>query len=333
MRLPRFWPLALVAGGVVLVGSAARTWMHASLEVSDNNDLAHLAIADTALFFTVMAALLVVAFAHVLLDRMHRRTRDELIQAKAALRAQLEQESETRRLKMLAALAAGLAHELGQPLSVARVGIEGLHYLRQLGREPSVEQVERTLGRVGMSLLAMTQTIEHLRGLSADSQRGKLTEIDLVACIRGLLDEREQWLHFSDAHIDWKPPEKSVVALADHAGLRMILTNLTRNALEAVSGLSEERRMVRITVGPGPVIAVHDSGPGIAPEIQANLFDPFISTKAGGAMGIGLSLARASAQRMGAELRVISQPGCGSTFSLHLLDPSAANAVAPDLPP
>ena len=162
-RLLRHWPLLLVTIGVVIVGLVARAWMHSNIELIDDNDVPMLGVADTALGTAIGCALLVVAIAHLLLDRERARIEQELIQTRAALRTQLEQEAQARRTGMLGALAGGLAHELGQPLSVARVGIEGLHYLRQLGREPTPEQVEVTLARVGMSLVTMTQTIEHLR--------------------------------------------------------------------------------------------------------------------------------------------------------------------------
>jgi C4-dicarboxylate-specific signal transduction histidine kinase len=218
----------------------------------------------------------------------------------------------------LATLAAGLAHELGQPLSAARVGIEGLHYLRQLGREPSPEHSARTLGQVGMSLIAMTQIIEHLRALAAAEEPAALQAVDLAAAVDAVLAERDQWLRYRDIAIEWARPEPPVTALAEPAGLRLILVNLLRNAADAVASQGEGRRHLRVTVSPGPALAVHDSGPGIAPDHLPRLFDPFFSTKGGPARGVGLSLAQASARRMGGELSVASALGAGSTFTLRL---------------
>lgn len=224
---------------------------------------------------------------------------------------------EARRLEMLGSLAAGLAHELGQPLSAARVGIEGIHYLKQLGREPDSGYLDRTLTRVGMNLLAMTQTIDHLRGL-ARPERIVTEAVDLVALVDGLLAERDQWLRFHDTRIEWMPSDAPVLGHGEPAGLRLIVTNLLRNAVEAVAAQSQERRLVRITVGPGPRLTVRDSGPGIAPDHLAHLFDPFRTTKEGPGRGIGLSLAQASAERMRATLQVQSQIGAGTTFTLSL---------------
>jgi signal transduction histidine kinase len=224
-----------------------------------------------------------------------------------------------RRAELLAGLASGMAHELGQPLSAARVGIEGIHYLRQIGREPSPEHLSRTLARVGMSLLAMTQTIEHLRSLARQDGPVPLARIDLVALVEGLLADRDQWLRFHDTRIEWAKPTDPVFAIADPAGIRLIITNLLRNAVEAVESQAAGRRLVRLSVGTGPSISVHDSGPGLPPEVAEQIFDPFTSTKGPG-RGIGLSLARASAQRMGGDLTIDSQPGAGSRFTLVLND-------------
>lgn len=242
----------------------------------------------------------------------------ELSELRAAGSARARAEDEQRRLQLLGTLAAGLAHELGQPLSAARVGIEGIHYLRQLGREPSAEHLARTLSRVGLSLVAMTQTIEHLRGLAGPSAPIGAEPVDLGELVDALLAERDQWLRYSDTRIAWSRPGQAVLAAGDPAGIRLILTNLLRNAVEAVADQGAERRVVRIAAGPGPTIAVHDSGPGLPADCLGLIFDPFHTTKSGPGRGIGLSLARASAERMGAELRVESRIGSGTVFTLTL---------------
>ncbi|HYE04456.1 MAG TPA: ATP-binding protein [Planctomycetota bacterium] len=267
-----------------------------------------------------MAAAIAIAIA---LAARERRLRGEVERLAAGVDQQAREAAEGRRLGMLGSLAAGLAHELGQPLSAARVGIEGLHYLRQLGREPSADHVERTLARVGMSVLAMTQTIEHLKTLANPRSSPQLDELDLIACVDAVLAERDQWLRFSDTRIAWDRPATPVHARGDAAGVRLILTNLLRNAVEAVAGQGEDRRLVRVIAGPGAVVTVADSGPGIDPALIDRLFDPFVSTKGGSARGIGLSLARASAMRMGAEIEVVSALGSGSSFMLRLHPPAA----------
>ena len=224
---------------------------------------------------------------------------------------------EDQRSKALAVLAAGLAHELGQPLSAARVGVEGLHYLRQLGRDPSPAHLEQTLCRIGLSLVAMTQTIEHLKGL-ASAEPAARERLDLVGTVDAVLAERSDWLRYQDADLSWTPPTAAIPVLADAAGLRMILANLVRNAVEAVAGLDAAQRRIVINVGPGPQLQVIDHGPGTPADLLGRVFDPFHSSKLGAWRGIGLSLAQASARRMGAHLVVESTVGVGTTFTLRL---------------
>jgi C4-dicarboxylate-specific signal transduction histidine kinase len=302
---------------LVLSDFAIHLWLGQSLDSNDVHDALSLEKVRFGVHIAVAIGVLTLGGLAWILDRRRRALAQALIRAQEDLRRQAKLDLDNRRLTLLSTLASGLAHELGQPLSAARVGVEGIHYLRQLGREPTPEHLERTLSQIGMSLVAMTQTIDHLRSL-ATTQSCELQALDLGACVEAVLNERGQWLRLQDVPIEWTRPEKPVLVLGEAGGIRLLLINLLRNAVEAVAPQGRERRLVRVSVGPGPLLAVHDSGPGIPPERLAVLFDPFQSTKGGAGRGIGLSLALASAQRMGAELTVSSQLGSGTVFTLRL---------------
>lgn len=312
------WPFIVTTMALVIGGVALHVWISNRSHASMSGDADFIAAAIFALDGAIVLGLLGVGGLAWILDRRWRRQAESLRHAHQEIERQAHIEAEQKRLTLLGTLAAGLAHELGQPLSVARVGIEGIHYLRQLGRDPTPEHLERTLSRVGMSLIAMTQTIEHLRSLST-SHSTETSPIDLATCVIAVLEDREQWLRFSDVSIDWQPPSQRCMALADASGIRLILVNLLRNAVEAVISHSADRRLVKVVVGPGPTLAVHDSGAGISAERIAHLFDPFQSTKGGAGRGVGLSLVKASAQRMGADVEVQSNVGSGTIFTVRFL--------------
>jgi C4-dicarboxylate-specific signal transduction histidine kinase len=316
--------LYFVVGAITLIGVGARWWLRAHMEIVDANDAAMVSIAETALFVGISASLLMVVIAHTLMDQERIRLREQLKKAQASINQQVEAESQQRQLAHLGVLAGSLAHELGQPLSAARVGIEGLHYLRQIGREPSPEHLTTTLSRVGMSILTMTQIVDHLRSLVGTPQENPLEIIDLTQHLDAIINDREQWLRFSDVKIQWHKPEQPMLALGNAAGLRLIVTNLLRNAVEAVASQTKERRFVSATVGPGTRVVIRDSGPGISEENLKTIFEPFITSKSGGVHGIGLPLAKVSAARMGGELSVTSALGSGATFTLRLREPHEA---------
>jgi signal transduction histidine kinase len=109
---------------------------------------------------------------------------------------------------------------------------------------------------------------------------------------------------------------------ADPISLRRIIENLVRNALEALGDGPGE-----VTVGvrdardedgrSAALITVRDNGPGIAPESQARIFEDFYTTKSTGA-GLGLSIVRRLVGDVGGSVKLESQPGAGTTFSVWI---------------
>jgi two-component system, NtrC family, sensor kinase len=104
----------------------------------------------------------------------------------------------------------------------------------------------------------------------------------------------------------------------DPSQLRQCLLNLIRNATEAVAGRPQPRVAIATRAADATIeIEVSDNGPGIAPDIAARLFDPFVSSKQGGT-GLGLALTHQIISDHGGELRVASHPDRGATFTVVL---------------
>jgi signal transduction histidine kinase len=116
-------------------------------------------------------------------------------------------------------------------------------------------------------------------------------------------------------------------ALVDRVQIQQVVINLVRNAAEAVRG--EERPgagggeivvSVQRAADGGCEVSVADTGPGIAPEVRARLFEPFAGTKRDG-MGIGLAICRAIVEAHGGHLRAEPNPGGGAVFRFVLPPP------------
>lgn len=136
--------------------------------------------------------------------------------------------------------------------------------------------------------------------------------IELVAPAAGARRQRIQMAAEDDVAVD-----------ADPVRLREVLVNLLDNAIR----YSPEHSEIRLVVGrqvkderPRGFVSVIDQGPGIAPEEQSRIFEPFQRGTAGrgGGVGLGLAIARALVQRMGGELLLYSKPGEGATFTVLL---------------
>ena len=113
-------------------------------------------------------------------------------------------------------------------------------------------------------------------------------------------------------------PDAEHVA-ADRVQIQQVLFNLVRNATEAME--QSARREIVITTAPSGAgmveIGVADTGPGLAPEVRANLFRPFVTTKASG-MGVGLSICRSIVETHGGRLWAEDNPGGGTVFRFTL---------------
>ncbi len=300
---------------VTVTGLLAHHWITDHGGDGANDDPRH-RYAGLAVLATAAAGVLTVVIAARTIRAHQRQLASQLQQQSSEIERRSADVLQQQRIADLGLLAAGIAHELGQPLSAARVDIEGLHLLRQLGKDPDPQQVSRVLTRVGSCVLAMSQTVAHLRDL-AISDGLQQEDLDLASLVTATLADQDRWSRFASSTIHWEPPAQPLLVRGDPLGIRLILINLLRNALEAVADQDPAHRQVRVVAGPGPQVAVHDTGPGIRAEDLERVFDPFVSGKGRG-RGIGLSLAQASARRMGASLSVRSVLGSGTIFTLTL---------------
>lgn len=258
------------------------------------------------------------------------------------------------RMASLGLLAAGVAHEINNPLSYV---IGGLSVL-----EPSLFDRIHDAARGSAAENALAPLISEGRELAHDCQQGaeRVRRIvgDLSAFGRNHDDDHsganvheaiELALRMAGNQI--RPRARIETALAavppvaiGQARLGQVVLNLLVNAAHAIPEGVPERNLVRVACRTEPdgrrvVIEIQDTGCGIAPENVARLFDPFFTTKpVGVGTGLGLSICHGIVTAAGGDITVDSDPGKGSTFRLLLpVAQRAPNGVViepkPALPP
>jgi len=223
----------------------------------------------------------------------------------AALKEREERLVESEKLAGIGRLAAGVAHEINNPLGVI------LGYAKLL-RKRADPQAAADLAVIEEETLRAKEIVEGLldlsRPLPGGAERVDLRALadDVVSRLRDarLLDGVEvkvQGAAAAPAH-----PEK----------LRQVLVNLVRNAAEAAGQGGRVRVAVAERDGAAEV-AVEDTGPGLSPEARAHLFEPFFTTKPRGT-GLGLAVSRAIARAHGGELAAETPDGGGARFAIRL---------------
>jgi PAS domain S-box-containing protein len=224
------------------------------------------------------------------------------------------------------AFLANTSHEIRTPLN-------GLVGLARLARQPSVDDArrERYLAQIDESAQALAGVISDILDLSK-IEAGKLsleqTDFDLHALLESI---EHGYAALADAralaltmHASGEVPRR---VRGDPARLRQILSNYLSNALKFTEA-GFVRLHVRAREAPVIRFEVEDSGPGIAQEVQARLFQPFVqadvsTTRRFGGTGLGLSICRELAQLMGGRVGVTSQTGRGSRFWAELPLPAS----------
>ena len=222
------------------------------------------------------------------------------------------------RLNELGEMASTLAHELNQPLSAIANYAQGSRRMldRLEGEVPPA--LRNALDETAKQALRAGDIIRHLREFVTRGDTDKAPE-DIRHLIEeagalALVGSRERGIksvfEFSDA--DGR-------VLADRVQIQQVLTNLMRNAMEAMKDSERKELTVRTrtTADDRLEVAVEDTGPGISEDIAPNLFQPFVTSKANG-MGIGLSISRRIIESHGGELTADRNPAGGATFAFSL---------------
>ncbi len=166
--------------------------------------------------------------------------------------------------------------------------------------------------------IALLEDVLDLSRLDANRLEPKIRETDLVRVVREAVTYVEPAAERRDIRIERTHPE-TLLASTDPQRVRQILINLLTNAVRH-SPEGEQVSVELAASGHGVRIDVVDRGEGIAPEIQASIFDAFDrgAAESGRGTGLGLALSRRLARALGGDLRVESQPGAGARFFLVL---------------
>jgi PAS domain S-box-containing protein len=261
------------------------------------------------------------------------------ITGRKRIQAQLLQ---TDRMALVGTLAAGVGHEINNPLSYVLANLSlALEALRASAREhaPGVGQLSSFQDLEEMLLEAqeganrVRNIVRDLKSFSRQDAERR-TEVNVQESIDFAIKMAAAELRHR-AHLIRKyepvPP-----VYADTSRLGQVFLNLLMNAAHAIPEGNSSRNHITLWVRPGPdgqvAVDVSDTGAGIAPEVQDRIFDPFFTTKpVGVGTGLGLSICHGIIRGLGGDISVRSELGKGTTFTLLL--PVATGERAPVLPP
>lgn len=223
------------------------------------------------------------------------------------------------RVSAMGTMASTLAHELNQPITAVANYVEGVRDLLADPDPADLPMIREALEDAGKEALRAGHIVRRLREYvsrgEVDKRIENLTILINEAAVLGLMGAREKGVT-----VDFDLDANASPVLIDKVQIQQVLINLMRNAVEAMSSVPERRLLISSSPDrPGFArVSVADTGPGLTPEVEAQLFTAFISTKAEG-MGLGLSICRTIVEANGGHIWAEPRDGGGTVFHFTLV--------------
>ncbi len=231
-----------------------------------------------------------------------KRAQDDLVQA--------------GKLSALGQMAAGISHELNQPLAAIQSFSENAQVFLERGQ---ADKAAGNLGRIADLTGRMARIIKNLRAFSK-KQGEALGDVALGRVVDDAIEIAAARLRAEGVVLEWQRPEAEIVAQGGAVRLQQVLLNLISNAVDAMAERADKR--IEISLSESATVAqiiVRDTGPGL--EAPEKIFEPFYTTKStgnGDGMGLGLSISYGIVQSFGGAIKGGNHPNGGAVFTVTL---------------
>ncbi|WP_420476899.1 sensor histidine kinase [Noviherbaspirillum sp. ST9] len=240
----------------------------------------------------------------------------ERTQAERTLRAAQDELVQAGKLAVIGQLAAGVAHELNQPLAALRtLSGNARKFLARGNQETAssnLERIDELVDRMG-SLTAQLKSF-------ARKSSGQPQAVSLRRAIDNALFLLEQRFRQAQVVACIDLPEEDIHAWCDANRLEQVLVNLIGNALDAMEGVNDGALSISARRdGAHVLLQVKDRGPGLSDNALAHLFEPFFTTKeTGSGLGLGLAISAGIVADFGGTLTGNNHPDGGAVFTLDI---------------
>ena len=272
----------------------------------------------TAALVIILLAALAIATIALILSKMMV---DRIARADREKERMNEQVIQAGRLAAIGELAAGIAHEINNPVAimVEEAGwIGDLLQEEQFQNSANLEELKRAVAQIRTQGRRCKEITHKLLSFARKTDP-RVQDVDVNELIKELVRFSEQRAKYARVTINTRLQEDLPFVRASQSELQQVFLNLINNALDA---MEKEGGILNITThlqGDYLVVEVSDTGPGIPEPNLQRIFDPFFTTKpVGKGTGLGLSICYGIIKKMGGEINVKSALGKGTTFTVTI---------------
>jgi len=266
------------------------------------------------LFIFAISVVTIILVVFKLTDTVVKRVKDADEKRELAYR----EIQHTHKLASIGRLAAGVAHEINNPMSIIN---EKAGLMKDLvAYDDQFRKKEKFLGLTDSILQSVERCKEITHRLLGFARRMEvqLVALDLNELIQETLDFLEKEALYRNIELRLQLTDNLPYIFSDRGQLQQVFLNIINNAFAAV----EDEGQIVITSWEEDSdtmgVSIQDNGSGMSEKIVKSIFDPFFSTKHGEGTGLGLAITYGIVKKMGGDIKVTSKQGEGSIFTVYL---------------
>ncbi len=222
------------------------------------------------------------------------------------------------RLIALGTMAAGIAHELNQPLNTIRVIADGLLFGRDEGWSLDQEELFDNLEMITRQVLRMSEVIQNIRNFAREDRRRSHEDVDSNEAVKNVFAMVGSQLEVHDIRVQKVMTPDLPAVKANLNRLEQVIMNLVVNARQALDECRHDQKELWVRTGTqnGSVfVEVGDNARGIPPDIMTKIFDPFFTTKeVGTGTGLGLTISQSIMAEFKGRIEAFNNEKGGATF-------------------
>ena len=226
------------------------------------------------------------------------------------------------RLASMGTLAAGIAHEINQPLAALTVETEGTLYHLETGRKTSWKKVSETLKFISGQAGRIDGIVSHMRALARQEQGKDPVILDINKVIEKALSLVDAQLYSNKIKLVAQLDENTPLVASQETLLEQVVINLVVNAMHALNMQDSQNKKIVVSTclaKSNVIMQIRDNGEGIPPEHLGHVFDPFFTTKTvGEGMGLGLSITENLINGLGGTIEASNHEQGGAVFTVIL---------------
>ena len=246
----------------------------------------------------------------------------ELVRMERKKAASDELAIQSSKMAALGKMAAGIAHEINNPLAVIgeKAGwIKDLMKMEDVSKSQNLQEIADAVSKIEYHIVRAKTVTHRLLGFAR-----RMEPVTERVNINSILDESIEFLkneaRYRNIEIESNYAPDLPLTISDSAQLQQVFLNILNNAIDAIGKDGQIVINTRhLTKNNELVAEIADNGPGISKEVIDKIFDPFFTTKeVGKGTGLGLSISYSIVEKLGGRMMVASEAGQGTTFSIYL---------------